>query len=203
VTTALSLFDVCPVPKCSNPVPDDEPCGECTSLIAAGIIRRAEGAPGAQQPPAADIPELHGRGEWEQERVARWQQAASRPEGHPVTHDLTKTDYLFQPAEDVQDCRVYCWSGLLPHPGDYLILRIGRYQVTTVDPCWGQYPACQWMAELESAPEVTEVKPAAVQERGHQYKANQHCWVCEQRRTCRLDPDQRGQWICKECEAVQ
>lgn len=37
----LTLFGVCPVPKCGNPVDDDQPCGECVSLIDAGLIRRA------------------------------------------------------------------------------------------------------------------------------------------------------------------
>lgn len=42
--------------------------------------------------------------------------------------------------------------------------------------------------------------PAMTLDDARRELADQHCWVCEQRRTCRLDPDQRGQWICKECE---
>jgi hypothetical protein len=28
---------------------------------------------------------------------------------------------------------------------------------------------------------------------------NQTCWCCEQRRTCRIDPDSPNGWICKKC----
>lgn len=110
----LTLFDVCPVPKCSNPVDDGEPCGECAGLIAAGFIVRAE-----------------------------------PPEPPPATLDDIRREL-----------------------------------------------AAQQRVEAELA----RTERAAAQNRGDEWKPGQHCWVCEQRRTCRLDPDQRGQWICKECE---
>lgn len=97
-----TLFSTCPVPKCSNPVDDGQPCAECASLIAAGLIR---------------------------------------PAGQPMTLDDVRRELAGQ-------------------------------QLVKAD-------------------------------RGEEYKANQQCWVCEQRRTCRPDPDQRGQWICKDCEAIQ
>ena len=35
-----------------------------------------------------------------------------------------------------------------------------------------------------------------------EWKRNQLCWVCDQRRTCRLDSESRNGWICRECEAT-
>lgn len=73
-----------------------------------------------------------------------------------ATHDLTRTDYAFDPKDRGQRGHIACWSGPTPHVGDYLILRNGdnstRYQVTGVDPCWGVDPPTMWMADLMFAP---------------------------------------------------
>jgi hypothetical protein len=46
----------------------------------------------------------------------------------------------------------------------------------------------------------------AAQDRGEEYKPGQVCWVCEERRLCRKDPEFLGtrdeRWICRECEAI-
>jgi hypothetical protein len=111
-----TLFSVCPVPICSNPVDDGELCAECLALIGDGLIRRVE-APGQ---PAAEA---------------------------PVTLDDARRQLAGQLA--------------------------------------------------------VESRRAAAQESGDAWKPGQRCWVCEQRRSCRLDPGQRGEWICRECEAIQ
>lgn len=37
-----------------------------------------------------------------------------------------------------------------------------------------------------------------------EWRPNQRCWVCEERRKCRLDPDRADErWICKECIEVE
>lgn len=73
-----------------------------------------------------------------------------------TTHDLTRADYAFQPAEDCQRGHLACWNGLNPSPGDYLILRNGnqttRYQVVKTDPCLNVHPPTMWMADLAFAP---------------------------------------------------
>jgi len=73
-----------------------------------------------------------------------------------VTHDLTRTDYAFQPKDDGQRGHISCWTDPTPKTGDYLILRNGqgssRYQVTAVDLCWGVDPPTMWMADLAFAP---------------------------------------------------
>jgi len=38
---------------------------------------------------------------------------------------------------------------------------------------------------------------------GVEWRRNQLCWCCEERRACRADPDHRGRWICKTCEAIR
>lgn len=77
-------------------------------------------------------------------------------EAEVATHDLTRTDYAFDPKDGGQRGRIACWSGPTPHVGDYLRLRNGdgstRYQVTGVDPCWGVDPPTMWMADLMFAP---------------------------------------------------
>jgi hypothetical protein len=34
-----------------------------------------------------------------------------------------------------------------------------------------------------------------------EWRSNQLCWLCDQRRKCRADPDHEGRWICRECAA--
>lgn len=80
--------------------------------------------------------------------------------GKPATHDLTRTDYSFRPADDGQRGHIACWHAITPdmkpRPGDYLILRNGsgttRYQVETIDPCLNADPPTMWMADLLFAP---------------------------------------------------
>src|ERR1700677_3392807 len=110
MTAALTLFSECPLPICSNPVDDGEPCGDCAGLIAAGFIVRAE-----------------------------------PPEPPPVTLDDIRREL-----------------------------------------------AAQQRVEAELA----RTERAAAQDRGDIYKPGQRCWVCKERRTCRLDPAQCGEWIC-------
>jgi len=35
-----------------------------------------------------------------------------------------------------------------------------------------------------------------------EWKPGQACWVCEERRKCRRDPDHPDRWICKSCETI-
>lgn len=46
----------------------------------------------------------------------------------------------------------------------------------------------------------------AAQDRGEEHKPGQLCWVCEEKRLCRKDPEFLGtrdeRWICRECEAI-
>lgn len=59
------------------------------------------------------------------------------------------------------------------------------------------------LAGQAAAQQLATAERTAAQDRGELYKPGQRCWVCEQRRACRPDPDQRGEWICRECEAIQ
>ncbi len=45
---------------------------------------------------------------------------------------------------------------------------------------------------------------AAARDASPEYRRNQLCWVCEERRTCRLDPGRHSEvrWICRTCEAI-
>ena len=49
-----------------------------------------------------------------------------------------------------------------------------------------------------------EIAAAAEPGRDVERKANQLCWVCDQRRKCRRDPDWIGEvrWICRDCEEL-
>jgi hypothetical protein len=53
---------------------------------------------------------------------------------------------------------------------------------------------------------MAAIQRAARQDLGEERKPGQLCWVCEERRLCRKDPEFLGtgdeRWICKECEAV-
>ncbi|HEY1706402.1 MAG TPA: hypothetical protein VGG75_42560 [Trebonia sp.] len=72
-----------------------------------------------------------------------------------VTYDLTRVDYAFTPRVSDRG-HIACWNGIKPTFGNYLILRNGsettRYQVVTVDPCYGVDPPTMWMADLVFAP---------------------------------------------------
>ena len=48
----------------------------------------------------------------------------------------------------------------------------------------------------------TAARPAAARDASPEYKRNQLCWVCEERRVCRPDPDHSGRRICRTCEAI-
>jgi len=56
------------------------------------------------------------------------------------------------------------------------------------------------MVPLPGPPAAAQPAPAPSPE--PERKRNQVCWVCEQRRTCRIDPGSPNGWICRECEAV-
>lgn len=53
---------------------------------------------------------------------------------------------------------------------------------------------------------MTAIERASRQDLGEEHKPGQLCWVCEERRLCRKDPEFLGtrdeRWICKECEAI-
>ena len=42
--------------------------------------------------------------------------------------------------------------------------------------------------------------PAAADHAG--WKRNQRCWCCEERHTCRIDPDRPNGWICQKCQEI-
>ena len=50
------------------------------------------------------------------------------------------------------------------------------------------------MARDETATRAVPASPT--------YVRNQLCWCCEERRSCRSDPDQPGRMICRRCEAM-
>ena len=33
-----------------------------------------------------------------------------------------------------------------------------------------------------------------------EWRANQRCWLCEERRRCRRDPMQLSRWVCRDCD---
>jgi hypothetical protein len=64
----------------------------------------------------------------------------------------------------------------------------------------------RYMIPLDAAPApepaAPELSRAVAQSLGLAYKPGQVCWCCEERRSCRLDPDQPDRWICKKCEEI-
>jgi hypothetical protein len=54
------------------------------------------------------------------------------------------------------------------------------------------------------APAAGAGRAAAARDADPEYRRNQLCWVCEERRSCRLDPDRHPEvrWICKTCETI-
>jgi hypothetical protein len=85
-----------------------------------------------------------------------------------------------------------------------------RGQLATREP---EPPAATLAA---GAPEVTRLLDAATRradaairrdaaERGTERMPGQMCWVCQERRTCRRDPEftRELRWICKECETPE
>ena len=55
-----------------------------------------------------------------------------------------------------------------------------------------------YAARRDMAP-LPEPAPAAAVEPEVEWRPNQTCWCCEERRKCRPDPDQPTRWICKDC----
>lgn len=49
---------------------------------------------------------------------------------------------------------------------------------------------------LMPLPEPDPARPAVPEV---EWRANQTCWCCEERRKCRPDPDQPTRWICRTC----
>jgi len=58
--------------------------------------------------------------------------------------------------------------------------------------------------DLQARPPAAVRLPAAAPDPGPEYKRNQLCWACEQRRMCRPDPGRLPEirWICKTCEQI-
>lgn len=54
--------------------------------------------------------------------------------------------------------------------------------------------------DTERGRRTAEHEKAAAQERGEAEKANQTCWLCEERRTCLLRP--QG-WECRQCREIR
>jgi hypothetical protein len=61
--------------------------------------------------------------------------------------------------------------------------------------------------EIKADRVMARLQREAAHDRGEAYKPNQRCWVCEERRSCRLDPDfadsREKRLICKTCEEIQ
>jgi hypothetical protein len=57
-------------------------------------------------------------------------------------------------------------------------------------------------AEARSSRRLAEVM-AERRAPADEWRRNQECWCCEQRCSCRPDPDQPGRCICQNCEAIQ
>jgi hypothetical protein len=51
---------------------------------------------------------------------------------------------------------------------------------------------------LLSAEVATAVRPAS-REAAPEWRLNQRCWCCAERRKCRPDPEMPGHWICPRC----
>jgi hypothetical protein len=66
------------------------------------------------------------------------------------------------------------------------------------------YAERRTMTPLHGPDEVVPptTRAGAARDAGPEYKRNQRCWVCEERHTCRPDPDHSGRWTCKACEAI-
>jgi hypothetical protein len=47
--------------------------------------------------------------------------------------------------------------------------------------------------------EATETEPTEPAEPGVEWRSNQTCWLCEDRRKCRHDPSHPDRWICRTC----
>jgi len=64
-------------------------------------------------------------------------------------------------------------------------------------------PALAARPDPQAPPEAVHL-PAADPDPGPEYKRNQLCWVCEERRMCRPDPDRlpEARWICRTCEQI-
>jgi len=67
------------------------------------------------------------------------------------------------------------------------------------DPPSGQHTATS--ATQAGQTGRTEREPAAPG--AVEWKRNQVCWCCEERRTCRQDPDSTNGWICNQCLEIQ
>ena len=64
----------------------------------------------------------------------------------------------------------------------------------------GELAAALGGALVLEEPVPPPVEPAALPVvPGVEWRANQVCWVCEERRKCRPDPDHPDRWICKNC----
>lgn len=61
-------------------------------------------------------------------------------------------------------------------------------------------PAEEVRAELEQRDrDVAAILAARAPDR---YKANQLCWVCQERHPCRVDPEHPDRRICRSCVAL-
>jgi hypothetical protein len=153
LTAPPTLFSDCPVPICTNPVDDGEPCAECSALLGEGLIRRTDAS-------------------------------------------------SFVPWKVTMQCGHHGTLNADPVTG-------GKRLVGTWISCWAvaSGPHCQTQRKIIGAelpaPLPAPDEPTAAQDRGELYKPGQRCWCCTELKTCRRDPEQPGQWICKECEAIQ
>lgn len=60
-------------------------------------------------------------------------------------------------------------------------------------------------AELERVADAQAMQAARERRAASEWRMNQLCWCCEERRKCHPDPDLPGasdRWICKDCEAI-
>jgi hypothetical protein len=100
----------------------------------------------------------------------------------------------------VEDPREVC-AGCVAAFGPYL--RPGSADPTAAEFAEAIAERDRTVAELLAdryAPSADEVPQAGP---GDEWRRNQQCWCCEERRTCRADTDHRDRWICKTCEAIR
>ncbi len=65
-------------------------------------------------------------------------------------------------------------------------------------------PAEQYAAQIAARDEhVAAVLAERAANTAGEWKRNQVCWCCEERRTCRQDRDTRNGWICRPCLEIQ
>lgn len=95
------------------------------------------------------------------------------------------------------DCAAPGCAGLVSEPGGLCpacLAELGAY----VRRLPGPQPRLAAAGDDVPATPAKEASPAPPSE----WRMNQRCWVCEERRKCRQDPSSRNGWICTDCLAI-